>query len=127
CRKYAGDYPSDATADALFVARALPAACGTHLSAGEGVGRWIRDSARGKAGEPAISAPALASILQAIEEARVDVGLAGVGVTLAVPDGAAIAERTLNARVGVGGGISVLGTTGLVEPWDDHLEAAAHE
>jgi cobalt-precorrin-5B (C1)-methyltransferase len=127
CRKFAGDYLSDATAGACFVARAVQAACGTHLVAGVGIGRWVRDSPRARAGDPAISAPALASILQAVGEACAAAGIAGVVVTLSVPDGAAIAMRTLNARVGVEGGISVLGTTGLVEPWDDHLEAAAHE
>jgi len=36
--------------------------------------------------------------------------------------GESIGPRTLNPRVGVEGGISILGSTGLVEPWDDHLE-----
>jgi cobalt-precorrin-5B (C1)-methyltransferase len=45
----------------------------------------------------------------------------GISVHLSAPCGALIAEKTLNPRMGVAGGISVLGTTGLVEPWDDHL------
>jgi cobalt-precorrin-5B (C1)-methyltransferase len=45
----------------------------------------------------------------------------GLCVELTIPDGAAIGKQTLNPKVGVVGGISVLGSTGLVEPWDDHL------
>ena len=43
------------------------------------------------------------------------------------PTGATIAQKTLNPRMGVDGGISVLGTTGLVEPWDDHLTESTME
>ena len=44
-----------------------------------------------------------------------------------IPHGIEIAQKTLNSRVGIEGGISVLGTTGLVEPWDDHLEESIRE
>jgi cobalt-precorrin-5B (C1)-methyltransferase len=57
-----------------------------------------------------------------MQEAIGDTGLSGATVTLSIPDGAGVAQKTLNPRVGVEGGISVLGSTGLVEPWDDHLE-----
>jgi cobalt-precorrin-5B (C1)-methyltransferase len=53
--------------------------------------------------------------------------LPGIQVTLRIPHGAEIAKKTLNSRVGIEGGISVLGTTGLVEPWDDHLEESVRE
>lgn len=124
CRKDPGDYPEDATAGALIVARAAPSGSPT-LTAGPGIGRYVRDTPRFRRGEGAISTPARRAIEQAIEEACAETGLAGADVTLSVPDGAAIAERTLNRRVGIEGGISLLGTTGLVEPWDDHLAEAA--
>ena len=89
--------------------------------AGEGIGRYVRDTPRFRHGEPAISEAARAAILGGVSEACRELGLAGAAVTLSVPGGAAIALRTLNARVGIEGGISLLGTTGLVEPWDDHL------
>jgi cobalt-precorrin-5B (C1)-methyltransferase len=54
-------------------------------------------------------------------------GLSGVRVKLQIPLGVEIAKKTLNSRVGIERGISVLGTTGLVEPWDDHLEDAMRE
>ncbi|HIH02656.1 MAG TPA: cobalt-precorrin-5B (C(1))-methyltransferase [Methanoregulaceae archaeon] len=121
CRKDPGDYPDDATADAMIVARAVPAP-ETAIIAGEGIGRYVRDTTRFRRGEPAISEAARAAILEGVGEACGKLGLAGAAVTLAVPGGEVIATRTLNERVGIKGGISLLGTTGLVEPWDDHLE-----
>ena len=57
-----------------------------------------------------------------MQEALRDTGLTGASVTLSIPEGERIAKKTLNPRIGIEGGISVLGSTGLVEPWDDHLE-----
>ena len=50
-------------------------------------------------------------------------------VTISIPDGAARAQRTLNARLGILGGLSILGTTGIVTPishqaWTDTIDAA---
>jgi cobalt-precorrin-5B (C1)-methyltransferase len=56
-----------------------------------------------------------------MQEALEETGTPGITVSLSVPRGAEVAKTTLNPRVGVDGGISVLGTTGLVEPWDDHI------
>jgi cobalt-precorrin-5B (C1)-methyltransferase len=120
CRKDPGDYPDDATAKAVIAARAAPASA-TTIDTGEGIGRYVRDTPRFRRGEPAISEAARAAILRAVDEGCRELGLPGASVTLAVPGGAAIARRTLNARVGIEDGISLLGTTGLVEPWDDHL------
>ena len=121
CKKYAGDYPDDVTAGIEFVATAVPATKGVSLVPGTGIGRFCRDTPRYKKGEPAISEAPLAGILAGMEEALSATGRAGVIVTLTVPDGERIGKLTLNPRVGVVGGISVLGSTGLVEPWDDHL------
>ncbi len=126
-RKFAGDYPDDATAGMEFRARASTGGDGAILVAGEGIGRFARDTPRHAAGEPAISHPALQCILGAIREGMAEIGSAGAEVVLSAPLGAAVAAGTLNPRVGVAGGISVLGTTGLVEPWDDHLTASVLE
>jgi cobalt-precorrin-5B (C1)-methyltransferase len=122
CRKYAGDYPSDVTAGIEFVADAVSAPDGLALVPGPGIGRFARDTPRYKKGAPAISDAPLACILASMQEAISDTGLSGATVTLSIPEGTRIAGKTLNPRVGVEGGISVLGSTGLVEPWDDHLE-----
>jgi cobalt-precorrin-5B (C1)-methyltransferase len=122
CRKDAGDYAADVTAGLEFDATAVSASSGVQFVPGEGIGSFSRDTPRHPRGTPAISDPALACIERSISEAMRETDLSGTMVILSVPRGAAVAHRTLNAKVGVTGGISVLGTTGLVEPWDDHLE-----
>lgn len=121
-KKYAGDYPSDVTAGVTFLAEASPLAGGIQLEPGEGIGRFVRDTPRYRTGDPAISPASLDCIQRSVQEAMDETGLSGALVKLSIPQGFEIAGKTLNSRVGVEGGISILGTTGLVEPWDDHLE-----
>ncbi|MGD1003910.1 MAG: cobalt-precorrin-5B (C(1))-methyltransferase [Methanoregulaceae archaeon] len=121
CRKYAGDYHKDMTAGLEFIAEASLQDIGIDLVTGVGIGTFIRDTARFKSGVPAITPGPLSCILQSIEEALNMTNITGVSVTLSAPLGVEVAKKTLNFRVGVERGISVLGSTGLVEPWDDHL------
>ena len=104
-----------------------PADDGISLYPGEGIGRFSRDTPRYRKGEPAISTPALSSILAAVHEGLNRTGLSGITVHLRIPDGLVVAGKTLNPQIGIEGGISVLGTTGLVEPWDDHLTETVME
>ena len=127
CKKFAGDYPDDVTAGCEFIAEAMPLPEGIRFVPGVGIGRFSRDTPRFRKGEPAISPAPLECILTSIQEAIDQQGLLGVRVKLQIPLGAEIAKKTLNSRVGIEGGISVLGTTGLVEPWDDHLEDSMRE
>ena len=120
-KKFSGDYPADATAGCEFVARAKKKETGIELVPGRGIGTFIRTTPRFSKGMPAINPVPLSCILQSVQEALDQTGLSGVTVRLSVTKGAAVAKKTLNSRVGIEGGISVLGTTGLVEPWDDHL------
>ena len=122
CWKDAGDYPTDVTAGLEFVATAAPSISGSiQFVPGEGIGSFARDTHRHRQGTPAISEPALDCIRRSIKEGVEEADLPGVTVILTVPRGAEVAQKTLNPKIGVHGGISVLGTTGLVEPWDDHL------
>ncbi|MCQ8894724.1 MAG: cobalt-precorrin-5B (C(1))-methyltransferase [Methanolinea sp.] len=125
--KFAGDYPADATAGIVFVAEARARDTGVFLQAGEGIGRFSRDFFGHRAGEPAISPSALQEIMDAVSDGMEVVGLGGVDLILSVPGGEAAAQKTLNPRLGILHGISVLGTTGLVEPWDDHLAESVRE
>lgn len=125
--KYPGDYPGDATAGLTFVAGAEIRKDGVTLEAGEGIGRFSRETPRHRAGEPAISPSALQEIMDAVTGGMEMTGTTGIALALAVPGGREAAEKTLNPRLGILGGISVLGTTGLVEPWDDHLAESAME
>jgi cobalt-precorrin-5B (C1)-methyltransferase len=121
CKKFSGDYPADATAGCEFVAWATDRDCGVELVPGAGIGTFARTTPRFSQGGPARNPVPLACILQSIQVALDQTGLSGINITLSVPQGNEVAKKTLNSRVGVQGGISILGTTGLVEPWDDHL------
>jgi cobalt-precorrin-5B (C1)-methyltransferase len=125
-RKFGGDHPADVTAGIEICAEAAPADRIT-ITAGEGIGRWVRDTRDARAGDPAISPPASACIQTAVTAACRGIGIPGSSVCITVPEGLRVARDTLNERVGVYGGISLLGTTGLVEPWDDHLRESTLE
>jgi cobalt-precorrin-5B (C1)-methyltransferase len=127
CVKDAGDHPSDVTAGLQFLARAEGSPENLTLHFGEGIGRFARDTPRYSQGSPAVSGPALSSIFGASLEAMEETGCHGAAVVLQVPRGPEIAPRTLNPMLGIEGGISILGTTGFVEPWDEHLVASVLE
>jgi len=91
---------------------------GIHLAGGEGVGRITRPGLALSPGEPAINPVPRRMLRRTLEAARVRHGVtAGLQVTIFVPEGARIAEATANPRLGIVGGISILGTTGLVRPY----------
>ncbi len=126
-RKFAGDYPADMTAGLEFRAEAVREPGNITVTFGEGIGRFSRDTPRYRKGAPAVSPPALSCIVQSVQEALDATREPGILVRISAPLGRMIGEKTLNPRMGVEGGISVLGTTGLVEPWDDHLTESALE
>lgn len=125
--KYSGDYQNDITAGLIFCAKAEITDTGIAFCPEDGIGRFERETPRYKKGDPAISSPAMDTILNAITEAAEELHLEGVSVKLSIPKGREIGRKTLNPRVGVSGGVSVLGSTGLVEPWDDHLSEDVFE
>jgi cobalt-precorrin-5B (C1)-methyltransferase len=87
------------------------------ISGGEGVGRITKPGLELPPGEPAINPGPRRMIAQAVDEAlAAHAALRIVTVEVFVPRGAEIARKTLNARLGIVGGISVLGTTGIVRP-----------
>jgi cobalt-precorrin-5B (C1)-methyltransferase len=117
--KDAGDDP-DVTHGALIVAtvRFAPKGAGVSFAAGEGVGTVTRPGLPLPPGEPAINPAPRAMIRANLEEIaeRLGVGADAI-VEIAVPGGARIAERTANGRLGIIGGLSILGTTGVVTPY----------
>ena len=117
--KDAGDDP-DVTHGALVIARVSPGppASGVGFRAGEGVGTVTRPGLPLAVGEPAINPVPRQMIREAIEEAAAARGVASdVIVEISIPDGEEIAKRTLNGRLGIIGGLSILGTTGIVIPF----------
>ena len=117
--KDAGDDP-DVTHGALILATVRPGAPGSGVTfrAGEGVGTVTRPGLPIPPGEPAINPVPRKMIRAAIAEVAAAHSDAGdVEVEIAIPDGAALAEKTLNGRLGIVGGLSILGTTGIVIPY----------
>ncbi len=86
---------------------------------GKGVGRVTKRGLAVSVGEPAINPVPQKMIRAAVTEALAEGGKAEdccLEITISIPDGEALAEKTLNHRLGIVGGLSVLGTTGIVRP-----------
>jgi cobalt-precorrin-5B (C1)-methyltransferase len=117
--KDAGDDP-DVTHGARVTATvAWTATPGLALRGGEGVGTVTLPGLGLEVGGPAINAVPRRMIGVAAAEAVAAAAARGRGleVTIAVPGGEVMARRTMNPRLGVLGGISILGTTGVVHAW----------
>ena len=118
--KDAGDDP-DVTHGALIIADVAWAApdSGIGFAAGEGVGTVTRAGLALAVGEPAINPAPRAMISAALSEVAEEDGAQppDLTVTIAIPGGARLAEKTMNARLGIEGGLSILGTTGVVIPY----------
>jgi cobalt-precorrin-5B (C1)-methyltransferase len=118
--KDSGDDP-DVTHGALIIADIAWAQAGSGIRfvAGEGVGTVSRAGLPLAVGEPAINPAPRAMISTALIEVAEGNGapLPDVTVTIAIPGGERLAEKTMNARLGIIGGLSILGTTGIVVPY----------
>ncbi len=115
--KDAGDDP-DVTHGALILARVAASSGGVVFRAGEGVGTVTKPGLPIAPGEPAIN-PVPREMMTGVvaELAAAHVQPADVEITISVPGGAEIAKKTWNPRLGIAGGLSILGTTGVVRPF----------
>jgi cobalt-precorrin-5B (C1)-methyltransferase len=118
--KEGGDHQFDVTGGLEIVAHASLSER-TDLVVGKGVGRIMAKGLCEELGKPAISPSARRQIMLAIAEGLRETCLAGARLELSIPRGMDLAEKTLNPGLGIVGGISILGSTGFVEPWSDHL------
>ncbi len=130
-RKDAGD-DADVTDGVLVYARVEHAVSGTgaagskgvptresevSVDGGVGVGRVTLPGLEQPVGAAAINATPRAMITSAVREVCAVHGFSGdIAVTISVPEGVALAEKTFNPHPGIKDGISILGTTGIVEP-----------
>ncbi|MCL2863450.1 MAG: cobalt-precorrin-5B (C(1))-methyltransferase [Methanimicrococcus sp.] len=149
-RKVDNDHESDITRGTLFCATvkeidpvsadniAGNTACNTTgnttdnilITGGYGVGLITRAGFETPAGDYAINPKPLSQIRESVKEGLKETGLydeicvkkkRAILVMIYIPDGEELSQKTLNEKIGIVGGISVLGTTGFVEPWNDHL------
>ncbi len=97
---------------------------GLDLDRGAGVGVVTKPGLGLQVGGPAINAVPRRMISYSVEEV-LDPRRRGVRVVVSVPGGEAMAEKTTNARLGIVGGISILGTTGIVRPFSTAAWAAS--
>ncbi len=117
--KDAGDDP-DVTHGATVMARVALALAGTGVvfRAGEGVGTVTLPGLPVAVGEPAINSAPRAMMIAEIEALAAAYGAPGdVGITISIAGGATLAAKTWNPRLGIIGGLSILGTTGVVIPY----------
>ena len=118
-RKDAGDDP-DVTDGCLICAAVRKTARGVTIDGAAGVGRVTRPGLDRQVGEAAINTVPRRMIRQAAEEVCEELGYdGGLSIFISVPDGEKIARRTFNPMLGIEGGISILGTSGVVEPMSD--------
>ena len=110
--KDAGDDP-DVTHGAMVIATVRNGGSGITFKAGEGVGIVTKPGLPIGVGEPAIN-PVPRQMMRAVVA---ELGGTDVEIEISIPGGAAIAEKTWNPRLGIVGGLSILGTTGIVHPY----------
>jgi cobalt-precorrin-5B (C1)-methyltransferase len=100
------------------------------ITGGTGIGRVTKPGLAVPVGEWAINPVPRRMITEAVQEVFSSLAArCSPRVTIAIPDGEARARRTLNARLGIVGGLSILGTTGVVTPishqaWTDTIDTA---
>lgn len=119
-KKDGGDDP-DVTSGTMIVARvARQAGAGITIDGGEGIGRVTKRGLDQPVGAAAINSVPRRMIEENVREVcRMADYSGGLSVVISVPNGAALAAKTFNPRLGIVGGISILGTSGIVEPMSE--------
>lgn len=122
--KDGGDDPDMTSGLKVFAEARFTGIKGIEIKTGEGIGTVTLPGLKVKVGQPAINPVPMQMILK--EAAEVLPDCAGVEITLSVPGGEEAAKQTYNPKLGIAGGISILGTSGIVVPmseeaWKDSL------
>ena len=114
--KQSGDDP-DVTAGMEICAAVSKAQQGITITGGRGIGKVTKPGLDQMPGEYAINSVPRKMIAAALEDVAEVCGYSGgFRVVISAPEGEEIAKRTFNPRMGIVGGISIIGTTGIVEP-----------
>ena len=116
-KKYSGDDP-DITDGIMIYATVRKTDRGIKIDGGEGVGRVTKNGLDQPVGAAAINSVPRQMIRNAVSEVCGDYD-GGIEVIISAPEGVEIAKKTFNPRLGIEGGISILGTSGIVEPMSE--------
>lgn len=118
-QKDSGDDP-DVTDKILVYSTVSYEKSGITVDGGEGVGRVTKKGLKQQIGEAAINPVPRKMIEEQLKAAAADYSYdGGLKAVISVPMGTQIAKKTFNPRLGIEGGISILGTTGIVEPMSE--------
>ena len=134
-RKDSGDDPDDTNGVLVFAKVEKVAEPGVHIEGGVGVGRVTKPGLACAVGGPAINPTPRRMITAEVGSVMEQAGYSeGLLVTISIPEGVEIAKKTFNPRLGIIGGLSVLGTSGIVEPMSEkalietmYVEMRAHK
>ena len=119
-KKDAGDDPDVTDGLKIYASVCKTPEAGIHIDGGEGVGRITREGLEQPVGSAAINRVPQAMIREGVEEICSRFGYeGGISVIISIPEGRALAKKTFNPRLGIEDGISVLGTSGIVEPMSE--------
>ena len=119
-QKFSGDDPDVTNGILVFAEVKLSDVPGIRVDGGVGVGRVTKPGLKQAIGEAAINPVPLEMIRRAALEAMDEIEeIKGLSVVISVPEGVEIAKKTFNPRLGIVGGISILGTSGIVEPMSE--------
>ena len=119
-KKDAGDDPDVTDGLKIYAAVHKTPEEGIRIDGGEGVGRVTREGLEQPVGSAAINRVPRAMIREGVEEICSRFGYeGGISVIISIPEGRDLAKKTFNPRLGIEDGISVLGTSGIVEPMSE--------
>ena len=119
-RKDSGDDPDDTNGVLVFAKVEKVAEPGVHIEGGVGVGRVTKPGLACAVGGPAINPTPRRMITAEVGSVMEQAGYSeGLLVTISIPEGVEIAKKTFTPRLGIIGGLSVLGTSGIVEPMSE--------
>lgn len=119
-RKDSGDDPDDTNGVLVFAKVEKVAEPGVHIEGGVGVGRVTKPGLACAVGGAAINPTPRRMITAEVGSVMEQAGYSeGLLVTISIPEGVEIAKKTFNPRLGIIGGLSVLGTSGIVEPMSE--------
>ncbi len=119
--KDGGDDPDVTSGAKIYAKVSIKNSEGIVIDGGKGVGRVTKPGLDQPVGEAAINSVPRRMIAENLQEVldKFGPGSKGISAIISVPEGEILAGKTFNPKLGIEGGISILGTTGIVEPMSD--------